>query len=115
MIVHVCMLLVFLYIMKTLFLIDNMHFIFIKITLTGRTKKVGVCDWDTVEYVKIKIQDTENVPIDEQRLIYGTRQLEDDYKTLFDYGVKRNATIHLVVRISGAPGQYNSIIVTVFI
>ena len=98
--------------MKIFFLIGSMR-IFIK-TLPGRMITIQVNDLDTIEYVKAKIQDRLSVPIDNQRLIYGTQQL-DSNKTLSDYGVERNATIVLLVILLGGPGQYNGIVATVFI
>lgn len=72
-------------------------------SLTGQTTMLLVEPEDTIGSVKAQFKDKQGTPVDQQRLIYGGNELEDK-KTLQDYNIERDATLHLVLRLPGGYG-----------
>lgn len=72
----------------------------IVLMLTGTKITVEVTPDDKIEILKEKINKKEGIRTDQQRLIYGGRQLEDG-RTLSDYKINRDSVLHLVLRQCG--------------
>jgi ubiquitin len=69
-------------------------------TLTGKTITLEVKQDESVEEAKVKILFFEKIRVDEQRLIFAGKQLED-LRTLQDCNVQKWSTLHLVLRLRG--------------
>ena len=79
--------------------------------LTGEFIELKFCASDTVEMLKAQIFEKENIPIEQQRLIYAGLQLEDDY-TLEYYKINKNSVLHLLLRLRG--GGYPNCNLTIY-
>ena len=67
-------------------------------TLMGRTLTIYLEPFNTIEYLKQRIQDSTGIKSKDQRLIYDGKQLEDN-RTVASYNIWNESTIHMVLRI----------------
>uniref|UniRef100_A0A2M4B035 Putative ubiquitin n=1 Tax=Anopheles triannulatus TaxID=58253 RepID=A0A2M4B035_9DIPT len=68
--------------------------------LTGKTIAIDTEPESTVESVKKQIDEREEIPPNQQRMIFAGKQLEDG-RTLEEYSIIKGSTIHLVLRLKG--------------
>jgi hypothetical protein len=69
-------------------------------TATGKTYTLEVENNETVEQLRVLINDKTGIPTTQQRLMFGATQLEDG-RTLSDYNIQKDSTIELFLRLRG--------------
>ncbi|ORY70598.1 ubiquitin-related domain-containing protein, partial [Leucosporidium creatinivorum] len=69
-------------------------------TMTGKTITLAVASANTVNDLKIKIQEKEGIPLDQQRLIFLGKAMEES-RTLADYSLQKESTVHLILSLRG--------------
>ena len=66
----------------------------------GKSIAYTVNATDTVKSIKEKVFAVEGIPIVEQRLVFGGKQLDDE-NTLDHYNIQKDSTIYLILRLKG--------------
>ena len=69
-------------------------------TLNGKTIPLKVEANETIENIKVKIQDQEGISTDQQQLTFAAKQLEDKCR-LSDYNISENSTLQLRLKNRG--------------
>ena len=75
--------------------------------MTGRSIEIYINGRTTIEEIKMKIQDKSGIPLDQQRLIFARKELNNT-KVAGMYNIAENNTIALVLRLRGGMHHVSS-------
>ncbi|KRX10538.1 hypothetical protein PPERSA_05358 [Pseudocohnilembus persalinus] len=76
---------------------DNFYFISVK-TFTGKSFYLYVQTTESIEQVKLQIQDRQKISKYQQRLIFEEQELKDE-QTLKDYNIQKGQIIYLLIKL----------------
>ena len=88
------------------FMFENVakYQIYVK-TLVGKTLIISIKKDTMLSELKVKVMEKDGIPVDQQRYIYAGIQV-DDSKPLYEFNIKRESTVHLVLRLRGGGGEF---------
>lgn len=69
-------------------------------TLTGKEIELDIEPNDNIQRVKERVEEKEGIPPQQQRLIFGGKQLADD-RSARDYHIEGGSVLHLVLALRG--------------
>eukprot|EP01083_Nonionella_stella_P156172 505363_1 len=76
--------------------VDDEYTIFV-VCSDGKTIQLDVAAEDDIGYIKLKLEDIERWPVEEQILNYKEKELKDDDATLAEENVVKGSTLHLSI------------------
>jgi len=79
---------------------NNEPFYFNAVTITGRVVYIQIRPTNTVLHIKQEIYKQDQIPLDQQRLVYNGATLDDE-RTIQECGIIPDARIYLVLRLRG--------------
>ena len=79
---------------------ENEPFHITAITLTGRLLTIQIRPFDKVIHIKQQIFQQDGLLLDQQRLVFNGKNLEDD-TCIHEYGINAESRIHLILRLRG--------------
>lgn len=85
---------------------DVLFKVYIK-NMIGRSIEILITHQMSIEEIKMKVQDILGIPLDQQRLIFSGKELNDS-KVAGMYNIAENANISLVLRLRGGMHHVSS-------
>lgn len=77
-------------------------------TLTDKQYDIEIGSYETILDLKNKIFEKSGVSIEQYRLIYAGKDLQDDNKTLSEYNICRESSINLILKMRGGGFTFSS-------
>jgi len=69
-------------------------------TLTGKEIEIDIETDDTIARIKERVEEKEGIPPQQQRLIFGGKQMLDEKKAS-EYNIEGGSVLHLVLALRG--------------
>lgn len=71
----------------------------ISVKLFGKATPIEIDSNETIGNLKKLIEKSQSVKMEQQRLVYGKKPLDDDTKTLGYYRIKPDSIVYLMIRL----------------